>query len=93
MEEKISNKEIIKKVIQIKKGEYLLEIRNNAVATTYNLDHALDVTNWSLKQLGYIVGNLEKVGYSKVKVSSVSKEDLELYFKTRNKEIGVDVRK
>lgn len=61
----------IKKILQIKKGEYLLEIRNNAIATTYSQIDALDITNWSLEQLGFIVGNLKKVGYNKAKVIDI----------------------
>lgn len=64
-----------KKVLQIKKGEYLLEIRNNAVATTYNLDYALDISDWKLEQLGFIVGNLKKVGYKNCTVVTIANED------------------
>lgn len=78
-------KKVVKKVLKIKNGEYLLEIRNNAVATTYNLDHALDISNWSLEQLGYIVGNLKKVGYSKASIVHVHEE-----VKPEEKEINTD---
>lgn len=61
----------VKKILQIKNGEYLLEIRNNAVATTYNRDVAMDITSWSLEQLGYIIGNLKKVGYTKCKIVEI----------------------
>ena len=64
-----------KKVLKIKKGEYLLEIRNNAVATTYNLDQAMDISSWKLEQLGFIVGNLKKVGYKHCAVLTVADED------------------
>lgn len=63
----------LKKILKIRKGEYLLEIRNNAVATTYLADSALDISNWSLEQLGYIIGNLKKVGYTKASVVTVEK--------------------
>jgi hypothetical protein len=64
-----------KKVLQIKKGEYLLEIRNNAVATTYSLDSALDISSWKLEQLGFIVGNLKNVGYKNCTVLTIANED------------------
>lgn len=63
----------VKKIIQVKKGEYLLEIRENSVATTYNMDVAMDISNWSLGQLGYIIGNLKRVGYTKCKVLEIEK--------------------
>lgn len=68
----------MKKILQIKKGEYLLEIRNSAVATTYNQDSALDISDWSLEQLGFITGNLRNVGYKKVKVLTIVEEELEV---------------
>lgn len=64
-----------RKVLQIKKGEYLLEVRNNSIATTYNLDSALDVGAWKLEKLGFIVGNLKKVGYTKCAVVTIADED------------------
>lgn len=60
-----------KKILQIKNGEYLLEIRGNAVATTYNQDIALDISGWKLDQVGFIVGNLKKVGYTKTKILTI----------------------
>lgn len=66
----------MKKILQIKKGEYLLEVMNGSIKTTYNKDIALDISNWSLEQLGYIVSNLKKVGYTKAKVLTIS-ESLE----------------
>lgn len=66
--------EVVKKILQIKKGEYLLEIRNNAVATTYNKDVAMDITDWSLEQLGFIIGNLKKVGYTKCCILEIKEE-------------------
>lgn len=71
---KMSSEEVIvKKILKIKNGEYLLEVRGNAVATTYNKDYAMDISNWSLEQLGYIVGNLKKVGYTSAEVMTISK--------------------
>lgn len=67
--------EPVKKVLKIKKGEYLLEIRNNAVATTYSLEHAMDIREWSLDQLGYIISNLKNVGYTKASVVDVFSEE------------------
>jgi hypothetical protein len=61
----------MKKILQVKKGEYLLEIRGNAIATTYNQDLAMDIKSWSLEQVGYIVGNLKKVGYNKSKIVTI----------------------
>lgn len=61
----------MKKIIQVKNGEYLLEVRNNAVATTYNRDIAMDVSDWEWSQLEFIVSNLVNVGYGKTKVLEV----------------------
>lgn len=61
----------MKKILQIKKGEYLLEVRGGAVATTYNKDVALDISHWKWEQVEFIVSNLVKVGYEKCKVVEV----------------------
>jgi hypothetical protein len=66
-----------KKILQIRKGEYLLEIRGNAVATTYNQDIALDISGWKLDQVGYIVSNLKKVGYTKAEILTIEEEVVE----------------
>lgn len=63
----------VKKVLKIRKGEYLLEIRNSAVATTYLVDSAMDISDWSMKQLGYIIENLKKVGYTKASIETIEK--------------------
>lgn len=68
------NKQPFKKVLQIKKNEYLLEIRNNAVATTYNIEHAEDLSNWRIEQLSFIISNLKKVGYNKCKILNLDKD-------------------
>jgi len=68
------NMKTVKKILQIKKGEYLLEIRNNSVATTYNKDVAMDISGWRLEQLGFIIGNLKKVGYTKCEVIEIKEE-------------------
>jgi hypothetical protein len=86
-----------KKIIQIKKGEYLLEVMTNngvinSVKSTYNQDSALDISNMSLEQVGYLVDNFKRVGYTKVKiltikpeVEEVVKEIAESTFETANK--------
>lgn len=61
----------VKKILKIRKGEYLLEIRNSAIATTYLEDSAMDISDWSMKQLGYIIENLKKVGYTKASVEII----------------------
>jgi hypothetical protein len=66
----------MKKILQIKKGEYLLNILNQgAINTTYNKDVAMDIKDWSLEQLGYIVSNLKKVGYIHAEVLTIEDED------------------
>lgn len=70
-------KEVSKSVLQIKNGEYLLEIRGNAVATTYKKESALDITEWKWEQVEYIVSNLYKVGYTKCKIVEVKIADVE----------------
>ncbi|AYP68209.1 hypothetical protein PQE75_gp077 [Bacillus phage vB_BcoS-136] len=67
--------ELNKKILEIRKGEYLLEIRNNAVVTTYNQDIAMDISDWKWEQVEYIVSNLVKVGYSKCKVITIEGDD------------------
>ena len=61
----------VKKILKIRKGEWLLEIRNNAVATTYLVDSAMDISNWSIEQLGNIIDNLKKVGYTKASIETI----------------------
>lgn len=57
-----------KTIIQIKKGEFLLDIMDNGVKTTYKRKSALDVSNMPLEQVKYIIENLKKVGYTTAKV-------------------------
>lgn len=64
-----------KKILQIKKGEYLLDIKDNSIVTTYNKDVALDISDWGLEQLSYIVSNLQKVGYTKAKIIELKVDD------------------
>lgn len=75
MEKKIVRMVQMKKIIKIKKGEYLLAIANNSVATTYKIDSALDISKWSLETLGFIVGNLKKVGYNRCEVLTIEDEN------------------
>lgn len=60
-----------KKIIQIKKGEFLLDVSRDGVFTTYKRNSAMDISNWTLERLGYILGNLHKVGYDKATVITV----------------------
>ena len=60
-----------KKILRIRRGEYLLAISPEGVATTYDKDKAMDITNWSLEQLAYIISNLKRVGYKKTVVETV----------------------
>jgi hypothetical protein len=66
-----------KKVLEIKKGEYLLEILNNghSVNTTYNIDHAMDVSSMELEHVGFLVENFKRVGYTKVKIVTVEPKE------------------
>lgn len=66
----------MRKILQIKKGEYLLEILNGgkAISTTYNQDVAMDISGWSLQQVGHVVANLKKVGYNKAKILTIDTE-------------------
>lgn len=66
----------MKKILQIKKGEFLHSIlHSGAIDTTYHIKFAMDIKNWDLEQLGYIVGNLKKVGYSDASILTVADED------------------
>jgi hypothetical protein len=58
----------MKKILRIKTGEFLLEVREGNVVTTYGIKNALDISDWSFKQLEYIISNLHKVGYTKAEV-------------------------
>jgi hypothetical protein len=71
-----------KKILQIKKGEYLLEIMTNngvinSVKTTYNKDIALDISSMSLEQVGFLVENFKTVGYTKCKIVTIEPEVVE----------------
>jgi hypothetical protein len=69
----------MKKILQIKKGEYLHSILNEgAIDTTYHKEFAMDIKNWSLEQLGYIVENLKKVGYVDAEVLTIVDEVVEV---------------
>jgi hypothetical protein len=63
-----------RKVLQIKKGEYILKIIDRGIETTYNIEDALDIRHWSIEQLGNMVGNLHKVGYTKAKIVTIEEE-------------------
>ena len=71
-----------KKIIQIKKGEYLLELMTNkgvisGIKSTYNKDVALDISNMSIQQVGFLVENFRKVGYTKAKILTIEPEVVE----------------
>lgn len=61
----------VKKIIQVKNGEYLLDVNENSVVTTYKRNSAMDVTDWSLETLGYILSSLKSVGYDGVKIMEI----------------------
>jgi hypothetical protein len=62
-----------KKILRIRKGEYLMAIASNGVVTTHNKDKAMDISPWSLEQLGHILGSLKRLGYSKATVEVLEK--------------------
>lgn len=62
-----------KKIIRIRKGEYLMAMEVNGVVTTYNKDKAMDISNWTLEQLGMILSNLKRVGYKKATIEVIEK--------------------
>lgn len=70
----------MKKILQIKNGEYLHSLLKNkegiltGIDSTYHKQFALDISNWSLEQLGHISSNLEKVGY-KPQVLIIEEDD------------------
>lgn len=70
----MTNSVITKKVLRIKKGEYLLAVTGEGVKTTFDVKKAMDITSWSLEELGYIVSNLKRVGYRKTEVETVKIE-------------------
>lgn len=66
-----------KKVLRIRKGEYLMAMEINGVVTTFNKDKAMDISNWSLEQLGLILKSLKRVGYKKATIEVIKKDDKE----------------
>lgn len=65
--------ENIKKIMRIRKGEYLLELTNEGMHTTFDKDEALDISNWSISQVGLIAKSLREVGYKKVAIERIEK--------------------
>lgn len=63
------------KVLRIRKGEYLLELTERGVVTTFNRDAALDISGWSMGQLALIVKSLGKAGYKKVAVERIGESE------------------
>lgn len=62
------------KILQIKKGEFLLDVMFGSVKTTYKRKSAMDISDWSLEKITIILSNLKKVGYDKCKVIDVEEE-------------------
>lgn len=68
-----------KKILRIRKGEYLQAMYPNGVKTTKDKEKAMDITNWTLEQLGYVAQSLKRAGYTKPTVETINllqKEDL-----------------
>lgn len=69
-----------KKLLVIKKNkkrkEYLMTIIHMGVETTYNKDHALDISNWDIGQLAKICKNLQQAGY-KTEIEKIQIEEIE----------------
>lgn len=65
-----------KKILQIKKGEYLHAVLKSggAIDTTYHTQFALDISSWDLDTLGHIVSNLKKVGYTDAQILTIEDE-------------------
>ncbi len=74
MKEK-ENKSTKRKILKIKNGEYLLEVKNNAAMTTYNKDVALDISDWDFNQIAFVISNLHKVGYVEAKVEEIEEAE------------------
>lgn len=70
----MSNNVITKKILRIKKGEYLLALTGEGIMTTLDTKKAMDISEWSLEQLGYIISNLKRVGYKKAEIETVKIE-------------------
>jgi hypothetical protein len=61
-----------KAILQIKNGEYLLDVlHSGAINTTYKRDSAMDISGWSFEQVSHIISNLHKVGYTTAQVINV----------------------
>lgn len=61
----------MKKVLRIRKGEYLLSLQRTGLLTTFDRDKGLDISDWTIAQLGHIVTCLKEVGYNKVVVERI----------------------
>lgn len=71
----------MKKILQIKKGEYLLEVVNGGISTTYKKEDAFDISNWSMEQLANITVGLQGAGYTKYKILTIQdKADSNCYY-------------
>lgn len=68
------NKKEVKKIVQVKNGEYLLDVAEKSVVTTYKRKSAIDVSEWSFDTLSYILSGLKSVGYDDVKILEIEKE-------------------
>lgn len=64
-----------KKILQIKKGEFLLDVTKDGILTTYKRDSAMDISVWSIDQLAHVTSNLHKVGYKSAKVIVIKGEE------------------
>ena len=60
----------VKKVLQIRKGQYLLGADDGAFLTTYNLDEAINISNWDLESLGWVISRLRKAGCKNIRIVS-----------------------
>ena len=64
----------VKKVLQVKKGQYLLTVKDRAFLTTYHMDEALNISFWDLEMLGFVASTLRGLGYKNVKVITYDEE-------------------
>lgn len=60
-----------KKVLRIRKGEYMLEMQPHGMLTTHNNQKALDITNWTMPMVGRAISALKGAGYKFVGVETV----------------------
>lgn len=60
-----------KKILRIRKDEYMLAMEPSGVVTTFDKSKAMDISGWTTTELGYVISNLKRVGLKSAKIETV----------------------